>query len=145
MPVLEIASRCLSAITGTTPDTEESLALWQKHFLCSGGVELQFLSYPSSELGFMAAASKPARCGLPWERIQEILLRCQVLRAAACALCEDSADLCEVSSLLLEENGDVRDFLRETMLSTWSRRELRQDRKDSRPHKRLVRSRKVTK
>lgn len=79
----------------------------------------------------MAAASKPALFGLPWERIQE-LVRCnQVLRINARGLRARSAELRDHSYLLQQENANFREFLAETMLSTWSTREHWRDRKDS--------------
>lgn len=75
----------------------------------------------------MSAASQPARSGVSWERIEEMLWQSQDLIATARALSATSRDVQEVSRLLLQENADLRDFLLETMLDVWSRREYRQD------------------
>lgn len=82
---------------------------------------------PPAQVCLMSAASQPARSGVSWERIEEMLWQSQDLIATARALSATSRDVQEVSRLLLQENADLRDFLLETMLDVWSRREYRQD------------------
>lgn len=65
---------------------------------------------------------------MSWERIEEMSHQSHILSAAARSLIQDSRELREISHALIQENGDLREFLQENMLNTLGRWEDWQDR-----------------
>ena len=61
-------------------------------------------------------------------RIEEMSYQSHILSAAARSLIQDSRELREISHALIQENGDLREFLQENMLNTLGRWEDWQDR-----------------
>ncbi len=76
----------------------------------------------------MAAAAQPVRCGLSWERIEEMSRQHQALSDTARALIQDSRELRGISRTLRYANADLREFLQENRLNILSRCEHWQDR-----------------